>query len=157
MSGSVRLGYSYAQSGQALISASFQNVFVVVFSKQAYSMVAIKNTLFLLTVYGMKTTVFLIGTLAYVICIDRHSHLCSRHTTFLFSSRVSFYGAPCFGQRYTYRVLHTIQMKLILVCVWAEPAVLGSTKTALKFKYEIQIGIFSTHNQLCVPQYKLNV
>ena len=40
-------------------------------------------------------------------------------------------------QRYTYRVLQTIQMKLILLCVWAEPAVLGSTKTALKFKYEI--------------------
>ena len=42
-----------------------------------------------------------------------------------------------FDQRYTYRVLQTIQMKLILLCVWAEPAVLGSTKTALKFKYEI--------------------
>ena len=42
-----------------------------------------------------------------------------------------------FNQRYTYRVLQTIQMKLILLCVWAEPAVLGSTKTALKFKYEI--------------------
>ena len=41
------------------------------------------------------------------------------------------------GQRYTYRVLQTIQTKLILLCVWAEPAVLGSTKTALKFKYEI--------------------
>jgi hypothetical protein len=40
-------------------------------------------------------------------------------------------------QRYTYRVLQTIQMKLILLCVWAEPVVLGSTKTALKFKYEI--------------------
>ena len=38
-------------------------------------------------------------------------------------------------QRYTYRVLQTIQIKLILLCVWAEPAVLGSTKTALKFKY----------------------
>ena len=43
-------------------------------------------------------------------------------------------------QRYTYRVLQTIQMKLILLCVWAEPVVLGSTRTALKFKYEIQIG-----------------
>ena len=43
----------------------------------------------------------------------------------------------CYGQRYTYRVLQTIQMKLILLCVWAEPAVLGSTKTALKIKYEI--------------------
>ena len=41
------------------------------------------------------------------------------------------------SQRYTYRVLQTIQMKLILLCVWAESAVLGSTKTALKFKYEI--------------------
>ena len=40
-------------------------------------------------------------------------------------------------QRYTYRVLKTIQMKLILLCVWADPAVLGSSKTALKFKYEI--------------------
>ena len=40
-------------------------------------------------------------------------------------------------QRYKYRVLQTIQMKLILLCVLAEPAVLGSTKTALKFKYEI--------------------
>ena len=40
-------------------------------------------------------------------------------------------------KRYTYRVLKTIQMKLIFLCVWAERAVLGSTKTALKFKYEI--------------------
>ena len=40
-------------------------------------------------------------------------------------------------QRYTYRVLQTIQMKLILLCGWAELAVLGSKKTALKFKYEI--------------------
>ena len=40
-------------------------------------------------------------------------------------------------QRYTYRVLQTIQMKLYFLCFWAEPAVLGSTKTALKFKYEI--------------------
>ena len=37
-------------------------------------------------------------------------------------------------------VLQTIQMKLILLCVWAEPAVLGSAKTALKLKYEIQLG-----------------
>ena len=43
-------------------------------------------------------------------------------------------------QRYTYGVLQTIQMKLILFCVWAEQAVLGSAKTALKFKYEIEIG-----------------
>ena len=43
-------------------------------------------------------------------------------------------------QRYKYRLLQTIQMKLILLCVWAEPAVLGSTKTALKLKDEIFIG-----------------
>ena len=43
------------------------------------------------------------------------------------------------NQRYTYRVLQTIQMKLILLCVWAEQAILGSAKTALKFKYEILI------------------
>ena len=40
------------------------------------------------------------------------------------------------NQRYTYRVLQTIQMKLILSCVWAERALLGSAKAALKFKYE---------------------
>ena len=41
------------------------------------------------------------------------------------------------GQRYTYRVLQTIQMKLIFLCVWAEWAILGIAKIALKFKYEI--------------------
>ena len=46
----------------------------------------------------------------------------------------SFQGSR---QRYTYRVLQTIQMKLILLWVWAERAVLGRAKTALKFKYEI--------------------
>ena len=40
-------------------------------------------------------------------------------------------------QRYTYRVLQTIQMKPTFLCVWAEQAVWGSAKTALKFKYEI--------------------
>ena len=44
------------------------------------------------------------------------------------------------SQRYTYRVLQTIQMQLILLWVWAERAVLGRAKTALKFKYEISIG-----------------
>ena len=38
-------------------------------------------------------------------------------------------------QRYTYRVLQTIQMKLIPLWVWAERAVLGRAKTALKFKF----------------------
>ena len=41
-------------------------------------------------------------------------------------------------QRYTYRVLQTIQIKLIRLCVWAEPAVLGSTKIALKFKLKFK-------------------
>ena len=40
-------------------------------------------------------------------------------------------------QRYTYRVLQTIQMKLILLWVWVEWAVLGRAKTVLKFQYEI--------------------
>ena len=40
-------------------------------------------------------------------------------------------------QRYTYRVLQTIQMKLILLFVLAERAFLGSAKAALKFNYEI--------------------
>ena len=38
---------------------------------------------------------------------------------------------------YIYRVLQTIQMKLILLCVWAERTNLGSAKTTLKIKYEI--------------------
>ena len=51
--------------------------------------------------------------------------------------RLSVSMAALLTQRYTYRVFQTIQMKLILLCVWAERAVLGSAKTALKFKYEI--------------------
>jgi hypothetical protein len=31
-------------------------------------------------------------------------------------------------------------MKLIFLCVWAERAILGGAKTALKFKFEIEIG-----------------
>ena len=53
---------------------------------------------------------------------------------------VRFQDISTLDQRYTYRVLQTIQMKLILLYVWAEPAIMGSTKTALKFKYEIEIG-----------------
>ena len=40
-------------------------------------------------------------------------------------------------QSYTYQVLQTIQMKLILLCDWAELTVLGSAKTAIKFIYKI--------------------
>ena len=43
----------------------------------------------------------------------------------------------CRNQRYTYRVFQTIQMKLILLSVWAERAVLDRIKMALNFKYEI--------------------
>jgi hypothetical protein len=64
----------------------------------------------------------------------------SRYVKFRFSEKAT-------NQRYTHRVLQTIQMKLILSCVWAEPAVLGSTKTALKFKYEI-----NTHTIQCMGQ-----
>ena len=35
-----------------------------------------------------------------------------------------------FYQRYTHRVLQTIQIELILLCVWADQVVLGSAKTA---------------------------
>ena len=58
------------------------------------------------------------------------------------------------SQRYTYKVLQTSQMKLILLCVWAEPAVLGSTKTALKFKYEIWKG-YHTYISMYGVGYKL--
>ena len=52
---------------------------------------------------------------------------------------LGLHGLPLLGQgqRYTYRVLQTIQMEVVLLCVWAEPAVLDSAKTALEFKYEI--------------------
>ena len=43
-------------------------------------------------------------------------------------------------------------MKLILLCVWAEPAVLGSAKTALKFIYKIQIGYYLYTIQ-CMGQF----
>ena len=50
----------------------------------------------------------------------------------------SYWGVFCYlNQRYTYRVFQTIQIELILLCVWVEPAALGSAKTALRFKYEI--------------------
>ena len=42
----------------------------------------------------------------------------------------------CQPKLYTPSALN-IQMKLILLWVWAERAVLGRAKTALKFKYEI--------------------
>ena len=56
-------------------------------------------------------------------------------------------------QRCTHRVLQRIQMKLILLCVWEERAVLGSTNTALEFKHEIQIDEHS-YNSMYVAGYK---
>ena len=50
---------------------------------------------------------------------------------------------PLRQQRYTYKVLQTTQIKLKLLCDWAELAILGSTKTALKFKYKIKIGYYT--------------
>ena len=44
------------------------------------------------------------------------------------------------AQRYTHRVLQTIQLKLTLLCVWAEQANMGGAKAVLQFKYKIQIG-----------------
>ena len=58
------------------------------------------------------------------------------HLLALFNTCVSICLLDCI-QSYIYQVLQTIQMKLILLCVWAEPAVLGSAKTALKFIYKI--------------------
>ena len=59
----------------------------------------------------------------------------SRH--FCWVSSKSFLNSGSL-QRYTYRVLQTIQVKLILLlCVWADRAVLGSAKSALKYKHEI--------------------
>ena len=48
-----------------------------------------------------------------------------------------FQGTELQRDIHTYRALQTIQMKLILLCAWAERVILGSAKTALKFKYEI--------------------
>ena len=53
------------------------------------------------------------------------------------SLQTEWLSFSCAGQSYTYQVLQTIQMKLIFLSVWAEPAVLGSAKTALKFIYKI--------------------
>jgi hypothetical protein len=59
----------------------------------------------------------------------------------------------CRDQRYTYRVLQTIQMKLILLCVWADRAVFGSAKTTLKFKCEFELA--NTYTIQCRAGYKL--
>ena len=75
------------------------------------------------------------------------------NATYIFSLKVLFFATQDntlinvnnvvsrpFIRDIQYRVLQTIQMKLRLLWVWAERAVLGRAKTALKFKYEIQVG-----------------
>ena len=51
--------------------------------------------------------------------------------------RLAYEMFPGCHLRYKYRVLQTIQNELILLCGWAEWAVLCSVKTALKSEYEI--------------------
>ena len=50
---------------------------------------------------------------------------------------VACFHLMIFSSKEKFNVLQTIQMKLKLLCVWAEQAILGSAKTALSFKYEI--------------------
>ena len=66
-----------------------------------------------------------------------HIYIIANWYTFFLCLATKFATFSCQNQRYTYRVLQTIQKKLILLCVWADPAILGSTKTALNFKYEV--------------------
>ena len=66
-----------------------------------------------------------------------------------FMLTVSLTAESCWWQSYIYQVLQTITLKLILLC---EPAVLGSAKTALTFKYKIQIGYYSYTIQ-CMGQF----
>ena len=61
-----------------------------------------------------------------------------KHHYMLYKYITTSYLEYIHDQRYTYRALQTIQMKLILLCVWSERALLGSAKTAsFEFKYEI--------------------
>ena len=65
--------------------------------------------------------------------------------------RINLFDRNLWGlvQRYTYRVLQTIQMKLILLCVMAERAVLGIAKNG--FKIQIWNSNRLTHIQ-CIGQ-----
>ena len=69
---------------------------------------------------------------------DKKAVFFSYKRTVFLSGTPNFFGPSCFEAALALgRDVHTIQMKLILLCVWAELAILGSAKTALKFKYEI--------------------
>ena len=69
------------------------------------------------------------------------THICKadRSTGKALTDMPEMYSSSCFyiATRDILRVLQRLQIKLILLCVLAEPAGLGSAKTALKFKYEI--------------------
>ena len=80
----------------------------------------------------MLRTFFAFGRRYVAQCVGRFVGLFVREHSL---KMLSFFRGG--GQRYTYRVLQTIQMKLIFLCVWAERAILGIAKTALKFKYEV--------------------
>ena len=69
----------------------------------------------------------------FTICTAKFAEHSCQQNPYLFAKNLN----SGLEQRYTYRVLQTIQMKVILLCVWVEQAVLGIAKTALKFKYEI--------------------
>ena len=101
------------------------------------------ETLSLIPIEIKNENIWNIFLCAVILPFTQHKQ-CDKNTTALRQHR-SYYTTEsksfwwdifsfC-SQRYTYRVLQIIQMKLLYF--WAEPAVLGRTKTALKFKYEI--------------------
>ena len=78
----------------------------------------------------------------YFCCLD----VChSRRNSFRYRKKIAR-----LQQRYTYRVLQTIQMKLILLCVWAEQAILGSTK-ALSF-WSVELHTRLLFHQLLITK-----
>ena len=57
------------------------------------------------------------------------------YSSYLLQPTLLYSLAQC--QRYTHRVLQTIEIKLILFCVSADRAILGSAKTTIKFVRKI--------------------
>ena len=95
---------------------------------------------------GRRTTTYILASLRHIFSYQPISKIAREKDRQAFIVTFSVNQQPlqllsysCLGtiQRYTYRVLQTIQMRLKLLYVWAELAVLGIAKTALKFKYEI--------------------
>ena len=88
------------------------------FSKRSFCSTGVRSPLGVQKAYTLMSTTF------YKINISQERSKAQKYDS-------------CHIQRYTYRVLQTIQMKLIFLCVKAEPTVLGSAETAFKFKYRI--------------------